>query len=506
LADNIERLKELDSEIQRLSHIAALLSWDQETYMPKGAIEERSEQKALLEGMIHERVTSPQMAEIFSKLGLSGSKAALPGLTVTGTDQAFLREAYRRYRLQSKLPTELVKKIAKETSLALAKWAEAREKADFTIFSGNLETILSLVREKADALGYEEHIYDPLLDEFEPWMKTKELQEVFQNVRQGLTALLSRITASGTIVESGFLKREYPVDQQRQLSQSVLKSIGYDFKYGRLDLSAHPFTITLGSTDVRLTTRYDRNFFPKGLFGTIHEGGHGLYELGIAPELHGSLLADGTSMGIHESQSRLWENFIGRSMIFWRWFYPQVKGLFPAALADIDLDTFYRGINRVEPSFIRVEADEVTYNLHIILRFNLERALVSGDLKVKDLPEAWNQESRELLGITPPDVSLGVLQDIHWSMGGIGYFPTYALGNLYAAQFFKTLKQELPRAEAEVEQGNFSAILAWLREKIHSPGKVYSAGELCTRVTGESLNPDYYLQYLEEKYSAIYGF
>jgi carboxypeptidase Taq len=504
LADNIERLKELDSEIQRLSHIAALLSWDQETYMPEGAIEERAEQKALLEGMIHERVTSPEMAEIFSNPDFSDSKTALPGLT--GTDQAFLREAYRRYRLQSKLSTVLVRRIAKETSLALAKWAEAREKADFTIFSGNLETILMLVREKADALGYEEHIYDPLLDEFEPWMKTKELRELFQNMQKGLTALLSRITASGTKVESGFLKREYPVDKQRQLSLSVLKSMGYDFKYGRLDLSAHPFTITLGSTDVRLTTRYDRNFFPKGLFGTIHEGGHGLYELGISPELHGSLLADGTSMGIHESQSRLWENFIGRSRPFWRWFYPQVKELFPAALADIDLDTFYRGINVVEPSFIRVEADEVTYNLHIILRFNLERALVSGDLRVKDLPEAWNQESRELLGITPPDVSLGVLQDIHWSMGGIGYFPTYALGNLYAAQFFKTLKKELPRVAAEVEQGNFIAILTWLREKIHSPGKVYTAGELCTRVTGEALNPDYYLQYLEEKYSAIYRF
>ncbi len=504
LAKSLDRLKKIDAELQKLAHISALLSWDQETFMPDEAVGERAEQLALLEGIMHDRFTSSEAGELLGSLGVGKD-------TPTGSDdfndneRAFLREFYRRYRRKTQLPRRLVTEMARQTAIARKEWAKARAESNFSIFAPHLDKILALTLEVAECLGYEDSPYDPLLDEYEPWMKTSKLEEIFRNFQEKLMELISRIVNSEKRIDTHFLMQEYDTNVQRDFSLHVLKTIGYDFSKGRLDVSAHPFTTTLGCSDVRLTTRYNRNYFNTGIFGTIHEGGHALYELGISAELQDTLLADGTSMGIHESQSRMWENIIGRSLPFWKHFFPGLKSRFPEALGDVDLVSFYRAINAVQPSLIRVEADEVTYNLHILLRFNLEKRLISGDLKVKDMPEAWNEECRSLLGIVPPNDADGVLQDIHWSMGSIGYFPTYSLGNLYSAQFFKALEQDLPDIDGSIEIGDFQEILKWLRQKIHSPGRVYPAGELCERVTGESLNPDYFMDYLENKYSDIYG-
>lgn len=506
--EKLQRLREIDGEHRLLGHAAAVLHWDQETYMPDGAVQERAEQLSLLSGLMHDRITQPEIGEILATLGVSFEPDPLPEVpgTFEGVERAFLRELARLYRRSTKIPRRLVTELAKQTALGQHVWAEARKAADFSGFAGQLSVILGLVREVSACLGYEEHPYDPLLDEYEPWMKTAELEEVFSGLRAGLRKLLDRIQGSGKSVDTSFLHMDYGIEKQKLFSHQVLKAIGYDFHRGRLDESAHPFTTTLGSSDVRITTRYNTDFFPTGIFGTIHECGHGLYDLGFAEDLQGSLLAEGTSLGVHESQSRMWENLIGRSLPFWNHFFPELKKLFPKALKDVDLRRFYEGINRVAPSFIRVEADEVTYNLHILLRFELEKRLITGDLAVEDLPAAWNAGMKEFLGLNPPDDALGVLQDIHWSGGMIGYFPTYALGNLYAAQLFQALRREVSDWKQQLEQGHFETILDWLRRNVHKHGGIYPAQELCSRITGETLNPRHLLDHFEEKFGRIYGF
>ena len=504
----VQRLKEIDREYHLLSHTAAILSWDQQTYMPEAAVQERADQLSLLSGLMHERITQPEIGEKLGALGVDFGVDPVPQVpeTFTGIERAFLRELARQYRRSSKIPKRVVAELAKQTAIGHQVWAQARKDSDFFKFSGQLAVILDLVREVSSCLGFEDHPYDPLLDEFEPYMSSAEVMEVFASLRQGLTKLLDKIKGSGKTVDAEFLNRNYDIEKQRSFGLGVLEALGFEFKRGRLDKSAHPFTTTLGASDVRMTTRYDSGFFPTAIFGTIHECGHGLYELGFDPTIRGTLLAEGASLGLHESQSRMMENMVGRSLPFWTHFYPELKRLFPDSLADVQLRRFYEGINRVTPSFIRVEADEVTYNLHILLRFELEKQLVSGELAVGDLPEAWNAKMEELLGLTPPDDARGVLQDVHWSGGMVGYFPTYSLGNLYAAQFFNTLKVDVPDWGKQVEEGHFQTILAWLREKIHQHARVYPSRDLCARVTGESLNPRYLLDYLEEKFGDIYGF
>jgi carboxypeptidase Taq len=506
--EKLQRLKEIDREHRLLGQTAAVLHWDQETYMPDGAVQERADQLSLLSGLIHDRITQPEIGEILTTLGVSFEPDPLPVVpeTFEGADRAFLRELARLHRRSIKIPRRLVTELAKQTALGQRIWVDARKAADFSRFAGQLSMILGLVREVSACLGYEEHPYDPLLDEYEPWIKTAEVEEVFTGLRAGLRKLLDRIQGSEKSVGTSFLHLDYGIEKQKLFNHQVLKTIGYDFHRGRLDESAHPFTTTLGSSDVRITTRYNTNFFPTGIFGTIHECGHGLYDLGFAEGLQGSLLAEGASLGVHESQSRMLENLIGRSLPFWNHFFPVLKKLFPGALKDVDLRRFYEGINRVAPSFIRVEADEVTYNLHILLRFELEKQLITGDLAVEDLPIAWNGKMKELLGLTPPDDAQGVLQDIHWSGGMIGYFPTYALGNLYAAQFFQVLRREVSDWEQQLEQGHFQNILDWLRRNVHKHGRIYSAQELCSRITGETLNPRHLLDHFEEKFGDIYGF
>ncbi len=500
----LQKLKKIDKENQLLSHTSALLGWDQETYMPRDAIKERAGQQALLSGILHDRQTDSEAGLLLEKCGVSeGNLKGDSGFKEK--DRAFLRQFAREYYRAVKLPKDLVVEFSKEASLSQAQWIEARKQSDFSLFAPHLQRILDLTREKAEKIGYTDHPYDALLDEFEPFATTASVKTIFGNLKPELTELVRHIAASDQ-VDADFLLTSYPTAQQKEFGHLVLKDLGFDFNRGRLDVSAHPFTTSTGSDDVRLTTRYNENQFVTGIFGIIHEGGHGLYELGFSEDLKVSILAQGTSLGIHESQSRTWENIIGRSLPFWTYYFPKLKEFFPGQLNNVSLEAFYKGINKVEPSMIRVEADEVTYSLHIILRFELECALVSGELAVKDLPEAWNNKMEELLGIRPCNDAEGVLQDVHWSFGAIGYFPTYALGNLYGAQFFNTMNKDLGDVDSLVARGEFKKILGWLRENIHRHGSSYTAEELCTRVTGEPLNPEYFSRYLTEKYRSIYKF
>ena len=494
-ADPLPRLKRLDREIHLLEHVAALLQWDQETYLPPGAIEERAEQLALVQGEVHDRRVAPELGDLIS----AGEELADLG----EWDRALLRELRRSYDRETRLPKELVTAMARQSSINHASWVEARTASDFGIFRGDLEETLRLTREKADHLGFQDTRYAPLLDEFEPWMTPGELSAVFDALRGPLVNLLERISGSAEVLDDGILQRHYDVAAQRAFSDHLLAALGFDARTGRLDVSAHPFSTTLGAADGRLTTRFQPNLLSGSVFGTIHECGHGLHGLGVAPELATTELGDGTSLGICESQSRFWENLIGRSYPFWEHFYPQLQPRFPA-LGDVGLDRFYRAINAVKPSLIRVEADEVTYNLHILLRFTLERRLVDGELAVADLPEAWREESRALLGIVPERDADGVLQDIHWSSFLIGYFPTYTLGNLYSAQFHAAMARALPDWEEQVRGGRFTEILAWLRAQIHRHGRVYPAAEICRRVTGEPLDARPFIAYLERKFGDLY--
>ena len=499
---SLVRLGELDKEILHIEHAIAVLDWDQQTYMPAASTPERSEQLAILQSVAHKRNTSPEIGELLAALGVDDKHLGGSG-ELFEREQAFVREMHRRYSKLVKLPGSLVAAFARERSLAQAAWVKAREADSFSDFAPNLKKVVQLARETAECYGYEDHVYDALLDIYEPGMKSAEITEIFSKLAEDLSPLVAAIAGSKQ-VRSDFLQQEYPAGAQEQMGREILKDIGFDFERGRLDVSAHPFTTSLGPHDIRLTTNYDPTFPPKSIFGSIHEGGHGMYEQGIAEDLHGTILGEPVSLGIHESQSRSWENVVGRSLPFWKRYYPRMRELFPSQLKAISLDEFYAGINRVEPSFVRIEADEVTYNLHIILRFELEMALLSGELSVGDLPAAWNDRMKKLLGITPPSDAEGVLQDVHWSAGLFGYFPTYTLGNLYGAQFAARIRDAVPDLDNRIEKGDFAPILEWQRENIHSFGSVYSAGELCVKATGGELDPVHFMNYLNGKFREIY--
>jgi carboxypeptidase Taq len=367
-----------------------------------------------------------------------------------------------------------------------------------------LEKIVRLKREQADALGYPECRYDALLDDFEPGGSTSRIAAVLSALRQRLAPLVAAIAESGREPNVGILARHYPIDAQRHFGEAAAAAIGFDFRRGRLDVTAHPFCTHLGPNDCRLTTRYDEHHFPGAFFGVLHEAGHGLYEQGLRSDFFGLPPGDSVSLGVHESQSRMWENLVGRSRAFWMHFFPQAQQAFPEALAETSLADFYFAINDVRPSLIRVEADEATYNLHIIIRFELEQALLNDELSVADLPGAWNEKYRQLLGIVPPDDRDGVLQDVHWSAGLIGYFPTYSLGNLFASQFFEAADRDLGGLAAPFARGDFAALLDWLRTKIHRAGRCYTAADLVERVTGKPLSHEPLLAHLRGKFSALY--
>jgi carboxypeptidase Taq len=388
--------------------------------------------------------------------------------------------------------------------LSQAAWAAARKSNDFSAFAPHLERMIGYAKKRAELWGFTERPYDALIDEHEPGMDEQKLSALFASLSVGLTELAEKI-ADCPQPTTEFLSREFPVRMQESYCEKTMSDLGFDRLRGRLDRSAHPFTTTLGADDIRITTRYFPTNMLSGLFSVIHETGHALYELGFDAPLRGTILADGASMGIHESQSRLWENVIGRSRSFWKGRFPDLMKAFPDALAGIDAEVFYKAVNIVKPSLIRVDADEVTYSLHIILRFDLERRMLSGNLDVDDLPDAWRDGMRRLMGIEPETDDEGVLQDIHWSMGAFGYFPSYALGNLYAAQFWDSLRGDMPDIDDRIERGDYSSILSWLRDRIHRLGRSIPPEEIIESACGSQLNAAPFLRYLGAKYSDLYG-
>ncbi len=498
----MDKIRAYDRELALQKHGTALLQWDQETYMPSAAAEERAEQLGLFETLVHDRVASDELGDLLAQAG-AGPDSPSGAETLSGLEQALVRHLYREHALARRVPRELVGRLARAASAGQVAWKAAREHDDFEAFTPSLEGLLALSIERAECLGYSEHRYDALLDQYEPYTRTAEVRRVFEELERELVPLAAEI-AQAPQVDSAFLYGEYPESRQAEFATRVLEDIGWPADRGRLDCSAHPFTIGLGRDDVRITARYDRNFFNTGFFSILHEAGHGLYELGFEEQIRGSTLADGASLGIHESQSRFWENLVGRSRGFWRRYYPRVRELFPKTLEGVDEERFYCGVNEVKPSLIRVEADEVTYCLHIIMRFRLELALVENSLTVKDLPDAWHEESCRLLGIVPERDADGVLQDVHWAMGGFGYFPTYALGNLYAAQFTETFEREHGALESYLERGEFEPVLGWLQERLHRHGAAKPADELVNSVTGAPLTADAYMRYLRAKFRDIY--
>ncbi len=493
----IEELKDYFAEIMRLTYIQATLGWDQEVNMQNyKSLEGRSKQVSLIEKLIHRRVTSEKVGVLIREAEKISNGNEI--------EKAMLREISREYDLATKLPEKLVADIAETSILASKAWRDARSKSDFSIFIPFLEKTIDLQKQKAEKLETHQDMYSTLIDLYEPGATYDWIAKFFNPIKPKLIEFVKKLNSSPNKPDDSILKKQYDPDKQYKLSHEIVKKMNFDFGYGRLDKVTHPFTTTLASMDTRITTRTTEPF-PDCITSTIHECGHALYEMGIRKELHDTLLCSGTSFGIHESQSRLWENFVGRSKEFWIYWYPIFQKYFPDNLNNYPLEKFHRSVNIVQPSFIRVNADEVTYGLHIILRFEMEKDLLEGKINVKELPEIWNTNFEDLFGITPPNDAQGVLQDVHWSGGLIGYFPTYFLGNLYAAQIYKKILTENPNLPDDFKKGEYSNLLNFLREKIHQHGKIYAAPELIKRVTGEKLNPDYFLNYIYDKYPPIYG-
>jgi carboxypeptidase Taq len=495
-----EELIQRTRQARLLASCGELLGWDERTYMPRQGSAHRAEQMALLARLTHEMVTAPRIGELLAEVeGSPLVKDAESPLAVN------VREVRRTYDRAVKLPKELVEELARTTTRAQQVWQEARAVSDFASFRPWLEKIVHLKRQEAEAIGYKESPYDALLDEYEPGATAAEIAKLFAELRDQLVPLIAAIVGSGKKPKRDILRREYPVDRQKVFSQAAAAAIGFDFTAGRLDETTHPFCSGIGPGDCRLTTRYNPRFFNEAFFGTLHEAGHGIYDQGLEPEHFGTPMGSAVSLGIHESQSRLWENQVGRGQPFWEHFFPRARQVFTEALHDVSLDDWLFAINDVQPSFIRVEADEATYNMHIILRFELEQALLRGDLKPAEMPGAWNEKFTAFFGLTPPDDRWGCLQDIHWSMGGLGYFPTYTLGNLYAAQFMEKARADLGDLDADFRRGEFGRLKNWLNEKIHRQGQRHRPQELCRKVTGKPLSPKPLMTYLRRKYGPLYG-
>ncbi|MFX0039950.1 MAG: carboxypeptidase M32 [Promethearchaeota archaeon] len=484
------------NEIMQLVYIRSLLGWDQQVSMPKGSVKGRAEQMALMQNLIHSRIKSEKTGKLI--------KSAEKQTDLNELDLAMIREAKREYDQATKIPEELVYEIAKTSSLGHIEWEKAREKSEFSIFKPYLEKIIELRKEFAEKLDTGPTLYSTLLDLFEPGSTYDWVLKIFNGLKPKLVKIVNKLNNVSDKPNKSILKKHYDAEKQWQISLDIIKKMHFDFNTARQDKATHPFTTSLSSIDTRITTRIREDFLPDCIFSTIHECGHALYQMGFKKEIHGTLLADGCSMGIHESQSRMWENIVGRSKEFWTYWYPIFQKTFPENLKDYPMEEFHRSINVVEPSLIRVDADEVTYGLHIILRFELEEMIIEDNLQVSELPELWNTKMEELLGIIPPNDALGILQDVHWT-SGFGYFPSYSLGNLYAAQMCDHLLKLYPSLPQDYEKGDFSNLLSYLRENVHQYGKIYRAPELIKRITGEDLNPDYFIKYVEDKYYPIYG-
>ena len=499
LKDKLEQLKTLLGEVTDLNQISGLLGWDQQTYMPSGAAELRGQQLATIGAIAHKKFTSAEVGRLLDDL-----KTWAAGLDPDSDEYRLISVTARDYDKGTRIPSDYVAEFAQVTAVAQQVWMEAREKSDFSIFRPHLEKIVELNHRYIAFFPPAEHPYDVLLDNFEPGMKTSEVKAIFEGLRPQQVELIQAIAARPQVDDS-FLRLDFDEQKQWDFGVEVATAFGFDWKRGRQDKSTHPFTQSSGIDDVRITTRFEQGLGASGFFSTTHETGHGLYEQGISHTWSRTPLEGGASLAVHESQSRMWENLVGRSLPFWEHFYPRFQGMFPAQLGNVSLETFYKGINKVERSLIRVEADEATYNLHIMLRLELEIAMIEGEIAVKDLPEAWNARMKDYLGIAPPNDALGVLQDIHWSGGMFGYFSTYALGNLISVQLWEAFRAANPALDDQIRRGDFSSLLSWLRTQIHQHGRKYEPQELVRRVTGSPIDPTPYVRYLKSKYTEIYG-
>lgn len=484
-------------ELKDLEGVLGILSWDEETYAPPGARPVRGRQTATVEAIKHQRLTDEAVGEQIA--------AALADPQLPAERRLMAKRLERQRNLAVKVPESLVKAFAEARSSALEAWQRAKKERNFSLMARELGEVLRLLSAKADALGSPTgNKYDALLDEYEPEMTVATLRPLFAQLRAGLVPLVEQIATRGKQPDTSFLTQRYDAERQWDFTMLLLRDLGFDLERGRQDRSSHPFTNAAAPSDVRLTTRIFEDNPISAIFSTIHECGHGLYEQGFARDHDRTTLAAAPSMGIHESQSRLWENQIGRSRAFWAHYLPMLKASFPTQLAKVDLEAFHRAINLVQPSLIRVEADEVTYNLHIIVRFELEQALLSGDLAVPDLPAAWNAKMKEVLGVVPAHDSEGCMQDIHWAWGAIGYFPTYTLGNLYSAQLIHAYERHHPGLWDEVKNGDFAPLLGWLRANIHRRGFTASAQQIVSEAVGGPLEIESFLGYLRKKYQALY--
>jgi carboxypeptidase Taq len=496
----LQGLKDILAGVSDLSRAAAVLEWDQETYMPPGGVQSRAEQLSTLQRLAHVQFTSDEVGRLLSEL-----EDELGGRPFDSDEASLLRVTRRDYDQARKLPPDLVAEAAHAGSVARPVWEKARHDEDFGLFAPYLEKNVELNRRIADALGYEDRPYDALLDRNEPGMKTADLEAIFAELKRAIVPLVADIARHADAVDDRILYRGFDPDLQLSYAFELVKRLGYDMERGRQDISTHPFSTAFGPGDVRITTRVSRDFFNECLFGSIHESGHAMYNQGMGVNIDRTPLWGGASPGVHESQSRLWENLVGRSQAFWRHFYPSLRATFPEPLRDVDEEDFYRAVNRAYPSLIRVEADEVTYNMHVLLRFELENEMLEGTLKVKDLPEAWNARFKSYLGFNVPNDREGALQDIHWSAVSFGVFPGYTIGNLIGAQLMEKIRTDVSDLDSQIEQGQFAPLLGWLRRHVHRHGRKFTPNELLERATGRPLTAAPWIAYVKQKFGALYG-
>ena len=498
MEDKITQLRTALAEVDDIQRAGAILGWDQQTYMPAGGAARRGAQLGTLASIAHKKFTSVEVGKLLEAL-----QPEVENLDPDSDNARLVKVAARNYEKALRVPNEWVSEFARVTTVATQAWQEARAGNDFSKFQPHLEKIVDMRRQFADFFAPYDHAYDPLLDVYEPGLKTAEVREIFNKLRPEQVAIIKAISEQPQIDDAP-LHQVFDEQVQWEFGVDVISRFGYDWSHGRQDKSPHPFTISFGIDDVRITTRIQADYLNSAIFGSMHECGHALYEAGIDPALARTPLEIGASLAFHESQSRMYENLIGRSRPFWEFYYPKLQNYFPDQLAEVDLDSFYRAINRVEPSPIRVEADEATYNLHIMLRLELEIALMEGKLEVADLPVVWNERMEEYLGLSPQNDAEGVLQDIHWSNGMIGYFSTYALGNLISVQLWEKMLIDIPDLNNQIRSGNFKELLGWLREHIHAHGCKFEPQELIQRVVGSKIDPAPYINYLKVKFGEIY--
>lgn len=506
-AQPMQELKQHLGRVYDLINAARVLEWDSETYMPDGGVEGRSHQMATLRTIAFETFTQARVGELFESLA-----AQAPSMDPDSDDARLVKVGHHYYQRQVRLPARLVTELNELRGRATHAWREARAASDFASFQPLLEAMVKLQIEMAQALhdGSTPNIYDALLEEYEPGLTSADVDAVFQPLKPELVKLIERVAAKQDAVSDAPLHGQFDQAAQLEFSSEVVKALGYDFTKGRLDLVTHPFCITFAPGDVRITTRVQEDFLPSCLMGVIHESGHAMYEQGVSQSLYRlglfpDVFGEGAGMAAHESQSRFYENVLGRSRAFWQHFFPLAQSKFPQ-LKGISLDAWYRALNASRPSYIRVEADELTYGMHIMLRYEIENGLINGRMQVKDLPEIWNSKMQEYLGITPPDNGRhGVMQDVHWSAGLFGYFPDYLLGSIFSVQLWEALQRDIPEAQTQVAQGEFGPILTWMRTRIHEHGRKFTLVELATRAAGQPLVWKPYINYLETKMSEVYG-